>query len=226
MRRELENSSLTFKLPSCVKLVVSPYGTASPVSFLAAVPSAKVEQGQHLKIALFLGRVHPGKRADLLIKAWRASEVGPEWKLVIAGNGDQSYIASLNQLVHQLKLDDAIKFVGPVTGTDKQYLYQRASWFLLPSEHENFGIAAMEAVKYGCAIAISDQVYLADEMPEGSEILPVRIDAWSKFMRERMQNDIWQKQQARKVAEVLLRKFDHNEVAQNWIDTIEATIGC
>jgi glycosyltransferase involved in cell wall biosynthesis len=100
------------------------------------------------------------------------------------------------------------------------------SWFLLPSEHENFGIAAMEAVKYGCAIAISDQVYLADEMPEGSEILPVRIDAWSKFMRERMQDDIWQKQQARKVAEVLLRKFDHNEVAQNWIDTIEATIRC
>ena len=223
-RRELQSAITTLTLPLCTKLIVNPYGTTPRNSTLTAEPSAKVDQGQRLKVALFLGRIHPGKRADLLIKAWRASEVGPEWKLVIAGNGDPSHIAGLNRLVRRLKLEEAVQFVGAVAGTDKQYLFQRASWFLLPSEHESFGIAVMEAVQAGCALAISDQVYLSDELPEGSEVLPVRLDAWSKFMRERMPDENWRATQARRAAGALLQTFDHEKVAKGWKDAIEASL--
>jgi glycosyltransferase involved in cell wall biosynthesis len=223
-RRELQNAMLTFPLPPCAKLIVNPIGTAPRNSISRVEPSAKVDQGSRFKVALFLGRIHPKKRPDLLIKAWRDAGVGPEWKLVIAGSGDRSYISALMRLVRKLKLDDAIQFVGTVAGTDKQYLFQRASWFLLPSEQENFGIAVIEAVQAGCALAISDQVYLADELPEGSEVLPVRLGAWSKFMRERMPDESWRATQARRVAGVLLQKFDYEKVAKGWKDAIEASI--
>jgi glycosyltransferase involved in cell wall biosynthesis len=223
-RRELQNAIVTLKLPECAKLIVNPYGVAPSEPSLPVEPSAKVDQGKRLKIALFLGRIHRKKRPDLLIKAWRDAGIGPEWKLVIAGGGDRFYISTLMKLVRKLKLGDAIQFVGTVAGTDKQYLFQRASWFLLPSEQENFGIAAMEAVQAGCALAISDQVYLSDELPEGSEVLPVRMDAWSKFMRERMPDENWRARQVQRVASVLLPRFDHRRVAAGWKDAIEASI--
>jgi glycosyltransferase involved in cell wall biosynthesis len=115
-----------------------------------------------------------------------------------------------------------------VAGKDKQYLFQRASWFLLPSEHESFGIAVMEAVQAGCALAISDQVYLSEELPEGSEVLPVQVEAWSQFMRERMPDESWRATQARQAAAALLQNHDHDKVARRWKDVIEkaATQGC
>jgi glycosyltransferase involved in cell wall biosynthesis len=128
------------------------------------------------------------------------------------------------RLVRKLNLDDAVQFAGNVAGTDKQYLFQRASWFLLPSEQDNFGIAVIEAVQAGCAIAISDQVYLSDELPAGSEVLPVRLGAWSDFMRKRMPDETWQATQARRVAGALLQQFDHEKVAKGWIDAIEESI--
>jgi len=223
-RRELQNAILTFSLPHCPKLIVNPYGIAPRASIVPVEPSAKVDQGHRVKVALFLGRIHPKKRPDLLIEAWRDAEVGPEWKLVFAGNGDRFYLSTLVKLVDSLKLEDAVQFVGTVSGTDRQYLFQRASWFLLPSEQENFGIAVMEAVQAGCALAVSDQVYLSDELPDGSEVLPVRMKAWSEFMRERMPNEDWRAAQARRVSGALLPKFDREEVAKGWKDAIEGSI--
>jgi glycosyltransferase involved in cell wall biosynthesis len=223
-RRELQNAILTLSLPPCPKLIVNPYGATPCASILPIEPSAKVDQGKGVKVALFLGRIHPKKRPDLLITAWRDAEVGPEWKLAIAGNGGRSYLSTLMKLVDRLKLGDAVQFVGTVSGTDKQYLFQRASWFLLPSEQENFGIAAIEAVQAGCALAISDQVYLSDDLPEGSEILPVQIGAWSEFMRERMPDEEWRAAQVRRVSGALLPKFDREKVAKGWKDAIEASI--
>lgn len=223
-KRELHNACRTFRLPESQRLIVSPYGTTPRTGRTQVRPSAVVDQGQNSKVALFLGRVHPKKRPDILIQAWRAAQVGPDWRLVIAGNGEPSYMAELNLLVRELKLEKVVQFVGSVAGADKQYLFQNASWFLLPSEQENFGIAVMEAAQAGCALAVSDQVYLADELPDGSEILPVQVDAWAKFMRERMQDDAWRDAQARRSTEALLRKFDHDRVAQDWKAVIEGVI--
>ena len=225
LKRELRNATETFALPECTRLLVTPYGVAPRPLNCLKEPSARVNQGAHSKVALFLGRVHPKKRPDLLIKAWRGAGVGHEWRLVIAGDGDKAYLARLRKLVRLLKLEDVIQFVGAVAGADKQYLFQRASWFLLPSEQENFGIAVIEAIQAGCAIAVSDQVYLSDEFPAGSEILPVRLDAWVKFMHERMPDEIWRSSQARRVSEVLLPKFDSVKVAENWMSIIETVMG-
>ncbi len=224
MQRELDNARKTFHLPEIQPLIVSPFGVSSHVDNSDVKPSVSVDQGSERKIALFLGRVHPKKRPDILIEAWAKAEVPRDWRLVIAGPGESEYLAKLANLARQFRIENAVQFVGPVSGADKSYLFQRASWFLLPSEQENFGVAVLEAVSNGCALAISDQVYFADELPAGSEILPVRLEAWTCFMRERMIDNMWRDETVKRVLEHIGDKFSAERISKQWVDKISKVI--
>jgi len=224
MQRELDNARKTFHLPEIQPLIVSPFGVSSQVDNSDVKPSVSVDQGSERKIALFLGRVHPKKRPDILIEAWAKAEVPRDWRLVIAGPGESEYLTKLANLARQFRIENAVQFVGPVSGTDKRYLFQRALWFLLPSEQENYGVAVLEAASNGCALAISDQVYFADELPAGSEILPVRLEAWTCFMRERMTDNMWRDETVKRVHEHIGDKFNEERIGKQWVDLIKKVI--
>lgn len=104
-------------------------------------------------ILLFLGRIHPVKGVDNLLKAWAIIEhTFPKWKLVIAGSDHgyhegAGYMASMIQLMHDLKIRNA-EFVGEVTGERKKTSYLNADLFVLPTHSENFGVAAAEALAH------------------------------------------------------------------------------
>jgi glycosyltransferase involved in cell wall biosynthesis len=220
LQRELDNATKTFRLPAIQALIVVPYGLAPESGDAQMKPSSAVDQGSDRKIGLFLGRVHPTKRPDLLIESWAAAGVPREWRLVIAGPGAPEYLAQLADLARRCRIENSVQFIGPVSGIDKLYLFRRASWFLLPSQHENFGIAVLEAQSSGCAVAVSDQVYLADEFPRGTEILPLSLKAWTRFMRERMIDDTWHDETVRRVREHLGDKFSAERIGKEWTSTI------
>jgi glycosyltransferase involved in cell wall biosynthesis len=208
-------------------LLVIPYGVIPRGGDGSKGPGNPECQRQKEKIALFLGRVHPKKRPDILIQAWSEARIESDWKLVIAGPGEPSYLRHLAELARRGGVEGAVEFAGPVAGARKQELFSSASWFLLPSEQENFGIAVLEAVAGGCAVAVSDQVYLADEFPEGSEILPVRQDAWTGFMRKRMRDSAWRDETARRGQAKLLDRFSAERVSRGWVDSIRSVLsGC
>jgi glycosyltransferase involved in cell wall biosynthesis len=224
MQREFDNARMTFHLPEIHPLIVTPYGIPPQIDNSQAKPGIRVDQGSELKIALFLGRVHPKKRPDILIESWARADVPRDWRLVIAGPGKPKYLEKLNDLARKYGIEDAVQFVGPVSGADKNYLFQRALWFLLPSEQENFGVAVLEAVSSGCALAISNQVYLADELPIGIDVLPVRLEAWIRFMRERMTNNTWRDETVKRVREHLCDKFSAERIGKQWVDQIQQVI--
>jgi len=51
------------------------------------------------------------------------------WQVEIAGNGDESYINSLQQLINKSELTEEIKIIGSQFGTDKLKTYQQADLF-------------------------------------------------------------------------------------------------
>ncbi len=118
-----------------------------------------------------------------------------------------------------------MRFVGSVAGLDKAYLFGRASWFLLPSQQENFGISVLEAINAGCAVAISDQVYLADSFHKKSEILPLRLDAWIEFLRNRMPDEQYRHRLVQMDREYLVPQFSMDAVTNNWAATIIDVFG-
>jgi glycosyltransferase involved in cell wall biosynthesis len=116
---------------------------------------------------LFLSRLHPVKRVELLLDAWpEILRRCPDARLVIAGDGEQGYVAGLRD--RAALIGDSVSFVGHVEGEAKRMLFQSARVFVLPSLHENFGIAVLEAIAEGLPVVISPEVQLSSFVTEHS----------------------------------------------------------
>ncbi len=105
------------------------------------------------KQVLFLSRIHPKKGIEILIRSW-ASIVNkyPDWKVVIAGNGEESYILSLQEQIKSYNMEDRIVIIPPVFGEEKHQLYCESSVFVLPTYSENFGMVIAEAMSCGVPV--------------------------------------------------------------------------
>jgi len=110
-------------------------------------------------VLLFLGRIHSKKGIDILLRAF--SSVRPLRErslLVIAGDGEASYVASLKRMSAELGLTESVRWLGPVYGHDKWRAFSAADLFILPSHQENFGIAVVEALAMGTPVCTTTGV--------------------------------------------------------------------
>lgn len=104
---------------------------------------------------LYLGRIHPKKGLDLLLRAWRVlQDRYPEWNLRIVGPDNGGYLEQLQRLAAELSLE-RIQFSGPLFGKHKLKAYSQADLFVLPTYSENFGIAVAEALAAGTAAIVT-----------------------------------------------------------------------
>ena len=105
------------------------------------------------KTILFLSRIHEKKGLNFLIEATALlKDELKGYQIVIAGEGDLTYIDVLKQMVSQAGVQDIISFVGGVYGEDKWNLFRKADVFILPTFSENFGIAIAEALASGTPV--------------------------------------------------------------------------
>ena len=105
------------------------------------------------KQLLFLSRVHVKKGINYLIEA--ADILREElqgYKIVVAGEGDADYVASLKQQIIDKGLQDIIQLIGGVYGDKKWELFQTSDFFVLPTHSENFGLAIAESLASGTPV--------------------------------------------------------------------------
>lgn len=126
---------------------------------------------------LFLSRLHLKKGIPLLLDAVAdAVGNGANLHLSIAGDGEPQYVSELHERVSARKLNERVRFLGHVSGDAKWRAFAEADAFVLPSSHENFGIAVAEAMMAGLPVVISDQVGIAPEIREAGAGLVVPLD--------------------------------------------------
>lgn len=102
---------------------------------------------------LFLSRVHVKKGINYLIEAadiLRDELLG--YKIVVAGEGDADYVASLKQQIMDKGLQNIIQLIGGVYGNKKWKLFQTSDFFVLPTNSENFGLAIAESLASGTPV--------------------------------------------------------------------------
>jgi len=98
---------------------------------------------------LFLGRIHPIKQIDVLLRAWSQIEpMFPDWDLIVAGPDNNGYLPKMCHLARHLQLR-RVSFPGPVFGESKLRMLKESSLFVLPSKSENFAMAVAEALAVG-----------------------------------------------------------------------------
>jgi glycosyltransferase involved in cell wall biosynthesis len=155
-----------------VRELVVPYGTFGPEidtaaaeeEFLTRFPSLR---GQRL--AITLGRIHPKKGTDLLIRAFAATLAkDPAWHLVIAGPDQVGWQRELEALARSLAIADRITFTGKLEGALKWGAFSASELFVLPSHQENFGIVVAEALASSLPVVLSDKINIWREVMKHS----------------------------------------------------------
>jgi glycosyltransferase involved in cell wall biosynthesis len=101
---------------------------------------------------LSLGRLHPKKSLDVLIRAWaKLEQQYPDWRLRIVGPSEGGHEDELRSLTQSLGIK-RLTIEGPIYGRDKFSVYQATDIFVLPTRNENFGIAVAEALAAGVPV--------------------------------------------------------------------------
>ena len=101
---------------------------------------------------LSLGRMHPKKGLETLLRAWAAIEQAhPGWRLSLIGPGEDRYIGTLRVMARGLGLRH-VSFGPAVYGAAKWDAYRAADLFVLSSLNENFGLTAAEALAAGIPV--------------------------------------------------------------------------
>jgi glycosyltransferase involved in cell wall biosynthesis len=118
------------------------------------------------KLVLFLGRLEPKKSPELLLQAfaqWRGgSPFGARAVLAICGpEQDSGYSARLQSLAASLGIARGTRFTGALYDQRKWSAYLDADVFVLPSQNENFGNSAAEAMACGTPVIVTDQCGIA-----------------------------------------------------------------
>jgi glycosyltransferase involved in cell wall biosynthesis len=147
------------------KIVLRRNGVEAPESW--PEPGAfRRAQGisEHAMVILFLGRLSLKKSPDLLVQAFAtlpAQLRGKTLQLVFAGPDEGGVTAQLDRKASQLGVRARVQFAGPVFGQHKWAAYRDADVFVLPSQNENFGNTAAEAVAAGTPVIVTEQCGIA-----------------------------------------------------------------
>lgn len=140
--------------------VVVPLGTEIPKALNREVAreaaASQLDLPAGIPWILFLSRIHPVKGLERLLHAVRRLRI--EARLIVAGRGTSSYERKIDKLTRELELSNRVSRVGFVTGATKTNLLAGSDLFVLPSHHENFGVAVIEALAHGLPVLLSPQV--------------------------------------------------------------------
>lgn len=103
-------------------------------------------------IILFFGKLVEYKGIyDLLevIENMKGFLMENNWKVVIAGNGE---VDKVKNIITNKELSSVATVVGWIEGSKKEEILKKSKIIIIPSHVESFGIAAVEAMKYGNSV--------------------------------------------------------------------------
>ena len=191
------------KIPNGVDLTEI-YPLPDPGSFRNKHPQLR-QDGRDLPFILFLARLHPGKRLDLLVEAFAMVAPNlPDLRLVVVGP-DFGAQADLEARIQHHGLGDKVTLTGPIWGKDKFEPIVDATAYCLPSDHESFSVAIVEALACGCPAIISEECHFPEVRESKSGfIVKLDVDELAKAMHEMVINQTLRQQMsanARKLVE-------------------------
>jgi GalNAc-alpha-(1->4)-GalNAc-alpha-(1->3)-diNAcBac-PP-undecaprenol alpha-1,4-N-acetyl-D-galactosaminyltransferase len=171
-----------------------------------------------------IGRLHPQKGFDLLIKAFaRIQAKYPDWQITILGEGAMR--SELEDLRSQLQLTDRVHLPGLVANVP-EYLHQ-ADIFVMPSRFEGFPMALCEAMACGLPVLSADCLSgprdIIEDGVNGVLVATEDIDALAAGL-DALMSDPAKRQQLAQNAPQILDRFGVERVMGIWAEAIDRVI--
>jgi glycosyltransferase involved in cell wall biosynthesis len=174
---------------------------------------------------LFLGRLHPVKGIDLLIKSF-AHLNQPHVKLKIAGftePREAAYQAHLQQLIDEAGLAESVEFLGAVRGNQKWDLFRKAWVFCLPSYSEVIGLVNLEAAACRTPVITTHITGLgASWMENGGILIEPESSALEQALAQAMQWSINERiERGNSLRRLIESTYSWNATTDRWKNMYE-----
>ncbi len=111
------------------------------------------------KFLFTIGDIAPKKNFHVLVDFLASA---PGYQLVIAGNKQNTYAAGIESHAGDRQLADRILMPGPISDSDRAWLYANCEALVFPSKAEGFGLPVIEAMSLGRPVFVSH----ATSLPE------------------------------------------------------------
>jgi N-acetyl-alpha-D-glucosaminyl L-malate synthase BshA len=132
-------------------------------------------------------------------------------KLILIGDGPDR--SECERLCRQLDMDDHVKFLGKQEGLVE--ILNSADLFLIPSQSESFGLAALEAMACGLPV-ISSSVGGLPELISHNETGFIAeigdVDRMAKYVVDLLSNDKKYKLFSKNARDRAVNKFDKSKI--------------
>ena len=161
---------------------------------------------------LYLARIVPEKRLDLLIDAFKS--IDTDKKLVIAG-GSSHTNDFLDKIKRKAAEDNRIIMTGFVQGDELQELFSNTYLYCLPSDVEGMPISLLEAMSYGrnCLVSnISENTQVCNGYATSFE--KSNLDDLTQKLKQCLQGN--NRHNEDEISKYILEKY-------NWDDVVEKT---
>jgi glycosyltransferase involved in cell wall biosynthesis len=166
---------------------------------------------------LVLGRLHPKKGIEAFVDVFlEVTEHLPNWKLMIAGDGESDYVADLRARVASVDANRRVVFSGWLQGQAKADALRGAALLALPSHQENFGLVVAEAMACGTPVMVSPHVNLADEIAEAHAgwVVPLDAEAQRQTLKKVLENEAERERRGQAGRELAAARFRWQSVAR------------
>lgn len=193
--------------------LVTPLGLED--SFIDAVA-----EGPRSPEVLFLSRLHPKKGIEVLFPAFARAVKGREerhpWRLVVAGDGDPGYVASLRRLAESEGIAGRVEFRGWLSGAGKIAALRSAEVYALPSYQENFGISALEAMAAGVPVVVGEGVNLAPEIENAGAgwVAEVAVEPFRRVLEACLADAGERRKRGTAGRELVMRRFRWSSISE------------
>jgi glycosyltransferase involved in cell wall biosynthesis len=206
------------------------YGTPGPSGDRIAQRDAFLTRFPEVagkRVLLFLGRVHPKKGCDLLIRAFAEHAIRDQaLHLVVAGPDPTRWRSALTQMLGNALLQSRVTWTGMLHGDLKWGAFHCADAFVLPSHQENFGIAVAEALACGVPVLISDKVNIWREIAEDEAglVAPDTQEGALRLLQTWLQMGEDEREQLRRNAfDCYSKRFQIDAAAYSLLSVLERT---
>ena len=151
------------------KIIVIPPGVDvnrfRPIDSLAAKTKIKIPRNRRL--ILFVGRLDPIKRVEILFSAFKQIDDQIIRLMIIGGESGDENLDRLKLLAKNLKISGRVSFLGQRDQKILPFYYSAAELVIVPSSYESFGLVALESMACGTPLVASKVGGLAVLISDG-----------------------------------------------------------
>jgi glycosyltransferase involved in cell wall biosynthesis len=156
------------------RIHVVPYGIDLE-KWDAGLAAAEPPPSDAPAVILCVAKLYPRKGVETLLTAFSdVARAVPSSRLEIVGDGNRA--AAIDQLIAAHPARDRIARHGGVAHDAVQAFYRRAAVFCLPSRHETFGFAFLEAMASGLPVVALDRTATPELVADGETGLLAKTD--------------------------------------------------